>query len=170
MGNKVTVREARPQDDERIGDLLVEAFVAAYARKMPEVIVSDERKKSLRDVAGKRRQATILVAELEGKVVGTVFLIKPGAPDSEAWLADAADLRQLATDVTLHGRGLAGALLDRIEQIAREDWKMKYVCLHVRRGAEGLARLYRKRGYVRDSAGDLELPDIFLEAYRLNLV
>lgn len=169
MGKTITVRAARPQDDERIGELLIEAFVSAYARKMPEVVVTEERKLSLRDVAGKRRQATVLVAELGGKVVGTVSLFKHGMPESEAWLPNAADLRHLATDVSLHGQGLAGALLDRAEQLAREEWRVKHICLHVRRGALGVARLYMKRGYVREPGGDLDKPSVFLEAYRLDL-
>src|SRR4051812_13816677 len=98
MSKAVTVREATPKDDERIGEILVEAFVTAYAQKMPEVVVHDERKRELRAVAEKRKHATILVAELDGKIVGTVSIFKPGAHGTEAWLADGADLRHLATD------------------------------------------------------------------------
>ena len=74
---------------------------------------------------------------------------KPGAPSSEAWLPNAADLRHLAVDPALQGRGLAKPLLDEAERIAREEWKVEAVCLHVRRGNHGVARLYMSRGYVR---------------------
>ncbi len=168
MSKAVTVREATPEDDIRIGDLLVEAFVTAYALKMPEVVVHDERKRELRAVAEKRKHATILVAELDRKIVGTVSIFKPGAPGTEAWLSEGADLRHLATDVSLHGKGLAGALLSRAEAIVRDEWKAKHLCLHVRRGAAGVARLYVSRGYVRDPSGDFDKPGVYLEAHVLH--
>ncbi|HXS99201.1 MAG TPA: GNAT family N-acetyltransferase [Elusimicrobiota bacterium] len=163
------VREARPEDDARIGDLLVDAFLSAYARKMPEVRYDDARKRDLRDTAAKRGRAAVLVAEIDGKVEGTVTLFKPGAEGSEAWLPGAADLRHLAVDPRLHGRGLSKPLLDRAEAIARDEWRVPAICLHVRRGAAGVARLYQSRGYVREPAGDLEKPIVYLEAYVLRL-
>jgi ribosomal protein S18 acetylase RimI-like enzyme len=163
----VIVREARPEEDARIGDLLVDAFLTVYARKMPEVRYDDARKNELRDVASKRGRAVVLVAEVDGHVAGTVSLFKPGAQGSEAWLPNAADLRHLAVDPRLHGQGVAKPLLDRAEAIARDDWKVPAICLHVRRGADGVARLYRSRGFVREPAGDLVKPAVTLEAYVL---
>src|SRR5438128_11223830 len=121
---------------------------------MPQVVVGDRRKAELRDVASKRAQATVLVAELEGRVVGTVAVWPPGSPHSEAWLPGAADLRHLAVDPALQGQGLAGPLLDEAERIARDEWGVPAMCLHVRRGNVGVARLYRSRGYTREPQGD----------------
>ncbi len=165
--SEVKVRLARPEDDERLGEILVSGYVSAYARKMPQVVLSDRRKAELRDVGKKREQATVLVAELLGRVVGTVTLWKQGAPQSEAWLPDAADLRHLAIDPALQGKGLSRALLDEAERIAREDWRVSAVCLHVRRGNIGVAKLYMSRGYVREPEGDLDLPEVELDAYAL---
>ena len=91
---RVVIREARSEDDAAIGDLLVEAFVTQYAQKLPEVVYTEERKRSLRDTASKRAVAKVLVAELEGRVVGTVALWPPGAPGSEAWVPGANRLRR----------------------------------------------------------------------------
>lgn len=165
--SELLVRAARPEDDARVGDLLVDAFLTTYARKMPEVRYDDARKNDLRDVAGKRARAVVLVAELDGRVVGTVAIFKPGAEGSEAWLPGAADLRHLAVDPSLHGKGVAKPLLDRAEAIARDDWKVSAVCLHVRKGADGVARLYMSRGFRRDPSGDLVKPAVTLEAYAL---
>ena len=57
----VVLREAGPQDDVAIGELLVEAFVSSYARKLPEVTVTEPRKAELRDVASKRGLAKVRV-------------------------------------------------------------------------------------------------------------
>lgn len=162
------VRLARPEDDAAIGDLLVEAFTSAYARKLPWIVYDEDRKSALRAVAAKRRVATVWAAELEGRVVGTVALFPPGAEGSEAWLRNAADLRHLATAPEVHGRGFSSALLETAEHAARE-WKVEAICLHVRRGVEGVARLYQRRGYVRAPEGDLDKPTVFLDAYVLKL-
>jgi ribosomal protein S18 acetylase RimI-like enzyme len=163
----VIIREARPEDDVRVGELLVDAFLSTYARKMPEVVYDDARKNDLRDVAAKLRRATVLVAELDGRIAGTVAIFRPGAESSEAWLPNAADLRHLAVDPQLHGKGVAKRLMDRAEAIARDEWKVDAICLHVRKGAHGVARLYESRGFVRDPSGDIEKPTVTLEAYVL---
>lgn len=163
----LTVRHARPEDDAAVGELLVDAFTAAYARKLPEVVYSEERRQALRAVAEKRASAFVWVAELEGRVVGTVTLFPPGAAGSQAWLPDTADLRHLATRPDLHGKGLSGPLLDAAERLARERG-YKRIGIHVRRQAEGVARLYQQRGYTRDPAGDRDYPGVELEAYVLS--
>jgi GNAT superfamily N-acetyltransferase len=165
--NRVVIREARLEDDVVVGELLVEAFITQYAKKLPEVVYTEERKRGLRDVAGKRSVAKVLVAEVDGRVVGTVALWPPGAPGSEAWLPDAADLRHLATSVEFHGQGLSTPLLDEAERVAREDWHVSAICLHVRRGAQGVARMYQRRGFIREPSADLDTPSVFLEAFVL---
>ena len=162
------VRPARLEDDAAIGEVLIQGYIAAYARKMPHVIVSEARRRDLRDVAGRRAVATILVGELDGRVVGTVALFRPGTPQSEAWLPGAADLRHLATAPAVQGRGFARPLLDEAERIARHEWRSPAVCLHTRRGNLGVARLYQSRGYLRDPAGDLSRGELYLEAYALH--
>ncbi|MFN0063816.1 MAG: GNAT family N-acetyltransferase [Myxococcaceae bacterium] len=160
------VRFARPEDDGAIGELLVDAFISAYAKKLPAVVYDDGRKSALRAVAEKRAVALVWVAELAGRVVGTVSLYPPGAAGSEAWLSGAADLRHLAMQPDLQGKGLSGALLDAAERTAFERG-IRTVCLHVRQQAVGVARLYQRRGYQRDPSGDLRYPTVELQAYVL---
>jgi ribosomal protein S18 acetylase RimI-like enzyme len=165
---EVIVRDARPGDDFAVGEILVAGYLTRYAQKMPEVVLTDRRKAELRDVAAKRKEALVLVAELDGRVVGTVALWRPGAPNSEAWLPGACDLRHLAFDPAVQGRGLSKPLLDEAERRARE-MGARYVCLHVRRGNKGVAKLYMDRGYLRAPEGDLDLPEVLLDAYYLPL-
>ena len=167
MGEGARVRLAEARDDQAVGEILVAGYVTAYARKMPQVVVGEERRATLRDVAGKRRSATVLVVELDGRIAGTVAIWRPGSPESEAWVENAADLRHLAVAPELQGHGLAGPLLDEAERIAREEWKVDAICLHVRRGNLGVARLYQSRGYVRSPRGDLSYPEVELDAYML---
>ncbi|RKH69124.1 GNAT family N-acetyltransferase [Corallococcus aberystwythensis] len=166
---RAVIREARPDDDKVIGDLLVEAYITQYAKKLPEVVYSEERKTFLRDVASKRKVCTLLVAEVDGEVAGTVALYPPGASGSEAWLPRTADLRALATSVRFHGQGLAQPLLAETEVLAKR-WGVDAISLHVRRGATGVARMYERRGYQRAPEGDIDRrPDVYLDAYLLPL-
>ncbi|MCE9668554.1 GNAT family N-acetyltransferase [Myxococcus stipitatus] len=166
--SRVVIREARPEDDVTIGELLISAYVTQYAKKLPEVVYTEERKRELRDVAARRAVATVMVAEVDGEVAGTVALFPPGAPGAEAWLPRMADLRGLATAVKFHGAGLAKPLLDAAHALARK-WGVDSVGLHVRRGAEGVGRMYQRHGYVRVPEGDMSLPTVYLEAYQLSL-
>lgn len=165
----VTIREATSADDEAVGELLVQAFVEQYARKMPEVQVTERRKRELRDVASKRRVAKVWVADRGGEIVGTVAVWPMGAEGSEAWLPDSCDLRHLAVAASARGAGVSSKLLDAAEAWVRGSGA-KRVVLHVRRGAKGVRALYEGRGYQRDESGDIDaLPEVFLEAFHLSL-
>lgn len=165
---EIVVREARPEDDAAVGEILVSGYLTRYAQKMPEVVLTERRKAELRDVASKRKEALVLVAELDGRVFGTVAVWAPGAKASEAWLPGACDLRHLAIAPSAQGKGLSKPLLEEAERRARQ-MGAKYVCLHVRRGNKGVAALYMARGYVRAPEGDLDLPEVLLDAYFLAL-
>src|SRR5204862_16307 len=46
---EVVVREARPEDDPVVGEILVAAYLTRYAQKMPEVVLTERRIAELRD-------------------------------------------------------------------------------------------------------------------------
>lgn len=163
--SKVVVREATECDDQRIGQILVEGYLTTYAKKMPEVVLPPERIADLKNVSERRKVATVLVCIVDDKIVGTLTLFKPNAAGSEAWLPNAADLRYLVFDPEYHGKGLSKYLLDRAEDISRNEWKTDAICLHTRRGAHGVATLYHRRGFVRDPRGDLVLPTVTLDGH-----
>lgn len=165
----LVVRAASPLDDEPVGELLVAAFTETYRKKMPEVVVTERRRAELRDVAGKRAVAKVWVAERDGRVVGTVAVWPPGAPGSEAFVEGAADLRHLAIAPSEKGLGTSHALLDAAEAHVRA-LGCQHLCLHVRRGAVGVANLYVGRDFKRYPSGDIDhLPEVFLEAYVKNI-
>jgi predicted N-acetyltransferase YhbS len=163
----LVVRESTASDDAAVGELLVEAFRHQFAKKLPDVVYSPQRLADLRNQSEKRTHATVLVAEIAGRIVGTVAVYPPGAPGSKAWIANASDLRLLAIDPEFQGQGLSNQLLDTAEERAR-NWGVAAICLHTRRGATGVAMLYNRRGYVRDESGDIDLrPDVYLEGHLL---
>ena len=167
--NEMIIRDAAEADDATVGELLVHAFLTQLAKKLPDVSYSPERLADLRNQSAKRACASVLVAEIDGRIVGTVSLYPAGASGSKAWIAGAADLRLLAIHPEFQGRGLSGKLLDAAEELARR-WGVPAICLHTRQGASGVAELYESRGYVRDETGDLDhRPSVYLEARLLRL-
>ena len=171
------IRPARAEDEAPIGALLIRAFDQAYTEKMPEVRLNEERYAELRAVGRLRHVGAVLVGTLEDELIATVTLLPEGIAGSETWHPGDASLRFLAVDPRFarratgdpHARGFAEPMMDAIEAIARE-WRVPGIGLHVRRGAHGVARLYARRGYVREPQGDLDLlPLVFLEAHRLTL-
>lgn len=163
------IRPAGPQDDDVLGELLVESFVTTYARKMPEVVVHDRRKADLRDTRRRRESVAVLVAELAGKVAGTITVNPVGYEGTRAWLPNAVEIRLMAVAPQAQGKGVAAALLEAAHQLAR-DAGASVSCLHVRRGAVGVARFYVNQGYQRDPSGDVDLlPEIYLEGHTFRL-
>ncbi len=161
----VTLRIAEQKDDVVLGPLLVAAFKNTYAVKMPEVQLTDRRIEELSDFPGKREKGTTWVAEMGGRLIGTVFAAKPGSRDSLAWLNDCAELKHLAVVPEFRRSGLSETLMETALRGIRA-WKCWGVCLHVRQGAHGVARYYEKQNFVRDQRGDFDrLPEVFLEAY-----
>ena len=164
------IREATPADDAELGELMIESFVSTYARKMPEVRVTDSRKADLRDVASKRALGKVLVCESEhGMLLGTVTIYPPGTPGSRDWLGGHSDLRYMAVRPTHFGQGIADALIRAAIDQARA-WTARGIILHVRQGATGVAKVYLRHGFQRRSDGDQDLrPEIYLEAYLLQI-
>lgn len=162
---QVVIRVADERDDAVLGALLVDAFRDTYAEKMPEVVVTERRIEELNSFLGKRTKGVTWVAEVGGRIVGTVFAARPGSKDSLAWLNECAELKHLAVVPEFRRSGLSEKLMETA-LVAIRGWGCWGVCLHVRRGAHGIARFYEKQNFVRDPRGDFDrLPEVFLEAY-----
>lgn len=165
MSENLSIRLATEKDDAFLGELLIQSFVETYAKKMPEVVVSEKRKLDLRNLKSKRDTAKVFVAQSGGQVVGTVTLFPSSHPETESWKSKSCDLRYMAVDPTFQGKGVADQLIEACKTQVKE-WQLEFICLHVRRGAGGIARFYEKHGFIREGVGDLDqLPEIYLEGY-----
>lgn len=160
--------------DQRIGELLIESYLSTYAKKMPEVVLTERRLNDLRSVAQKRADGALFILMNEpfkatSDLIGTVTLYPPSYSATEAWLSNHADLRYFVIDPKNHGQNLSKLLIETCIEQAKK-WKCEGICIHVRRGAHGLARMYEKFGFKRKPEGDLDfLPEIFLLGYSLSL-
>lgn len=166
---KLFIRPSEHKDDHEVGELLVRSFDIQNRRLMPGVVCSSARRQDLRNQIKKRELALVLVGEIEGVVAGTVTLFPPGSEGNEAWLAKAVDLRCLAVHQDYFGKGLSQLFLEKCIDVAGE-WSAGAVCLHIRRGAKGLGRLYERNGFARDPLGDIDAGEgAILDGYSLCL-
>jgi GNAT superfamily N-acetyltransferase len=162
----VSLGFAGPEEDEEIGELLVRSFVETYAREMPEVVVGESRLRELRDVETIRRNATVLTWTAEGRVAAVCAVYPPGFVGGKAWLPRASELRFMAVHPDFQGQGVASPLLESALREAVGKQGAHTMCLHVRRGAHGVARFYARHGFERDVRGDRDLlPEIYLEGF-----
>ena len=98
-----------------------------------------------------RRRASrgaCVVAEVEGRVVGTVAVQGPHPGSESAWhrRADACVLGQLAVEPALQGRGIGSALMDEAERRARESGAA-WAVGDTAKPATHLITMYEARGY-----------------------
>lgn len=146
------IRMAEPTDDSSVIQLLIQTFSNLY--RAMGVEMSAQREAYLRDQSNRRTFASTFLYEVDGEAAGTVTLVPPSSK-SEAWIEGAWDLRLLAVDPDMQGRGVARALITYAENRARAAGATA-MCLHARRGVASQARLYLGCDYVRDPAGDMD--------------
>ena len=168
IGSFIRLREALSTDLTEIGELLVKTFSQTYKAKMPHIHTCNERYEELRDVESRRAHGKVLVLELGRQIIGTVTLIYPNAKETQSWIRNAANLRCLAIDPGFHGLGFSEILLDECERLAR-SWNADFICLHTQSGALGVARLYTRKGYLREPSGDTLCFENESEGYYLPL-
>lgn len=92
--------------------------------------------------------AECTVGTLGGSLVATVTLYPPGRGRGCAWYErpDVACFFMLCVDPSLRRRGIAAALMDRVEARARDLWAREVAC-DTALDAAHLIAMYEARGY-----------------------
>lgn len=100
------------------------------------------------DTAERCGRGEAWVAELEGRLVGTVTLQGPEATGGCPWYdrAEVAKFQQFCVDPSLKGTGLGAAMMDHVERRARALGATE-LALDTSEHASGLIGLYQRRGY-----------------------
>jgi ribosomal protein S18 acetylase RimI-like enzyme len=162
------VREVRPEEYEEAGRVCA----LAYREFLPPAPDEDWHgyMALLADVADRVARTTVLVAVVDGHVLGTATVELDGSVDGEVELApNQAHLRMLGVDRAVRGRGVGRALVDACIDIARVRGRT-LVTLHTTDLMHTAQHLYRSMGFERDPARDIRFDNGFLlVAYRLRL-
>ena len=156
------IRPADPSEYAAVGDLLVESYGAIDGFTVDDALAAE-----LRDVAGRARDALVLVADTAEGIVGTITYV-PGrtARSAEFDDPDGAGIRMLAVAPETRRRGVAAALSRACLAEASRAGKST-IYLHTTRSMIAAAPLYESLGFVRDPSLDWEPePDALLLGYR----
>jgi ribosomal protein S18 acetylase RimI-like enzyme len=161
--NRLVIRAVEPHEYDIAGDLVLEA----YRSLGDEGDESYER--DLRDVGGRLGPSDVLVAELDGRIVGCITFVDGQKPLSEVGDPEAATIRMLGVAANARGRGVGEALTRACIERARLAG-CRRVRLDTRTSMKSAQRLYERLGFIRDPAHDWSpVPGIELLAYTLEL-
>jgi ribosomal protein S18 acetylase RimI-like enzyme len=140
------IREARFDELAAVGVLTRTAYAAA-------ALGSDEYLAHVQDAVGRAGSASVLVAETDGVLAGTVTLAAAGTSFADIARPGEYEFRMLAVAPNATGVGIGSALVAACEQRATAAGASRLVCSVEDRNAPAL-RLYARKGYVREPERD----------------
>ena len=145
----MVVRPLRTGEEAAVGALCVAAFRA-------DGHVSDRYFPIAADVAGRAAGATVLVAECDSALAGSVTIALDGGPQAEMAAADEAELRVLAVAPGFQRRGVGRALVQACVDAAVARGRRRIVCSCL--GSMTAAQaLYARSGFRRVPERDYSL-------------
>jgi GNAT superfamily N-acetyltransferase len=158
----ITVRVAGPDDLDPVAELTARIYLS-------EGHSGPDYEPRLRDIASRARTATVLLAELDGRLVGTVTVATQGGPWAEQSVPGEAVIRMLAVDPAARGGGAGEALVRASLDAARADG-CSVVRLSSKESMTAAHRLYERVGFVRTPSHDWSpVPGLHLRTYALTL-
>lgn len=158
------VRLAEPAELEAVGALTVRAYTHDGGLH-PE----DRYALILADAADRAARAELYVAELDGRIVGTVTVAEHGTPYAEISQPGELEFRMLAVDPEAAGRRIGSALVEFVADEARRRGR-RCVVISVVRGNAAAEHLYGRLGFVRVPSRDWEpVPGVFLQVSTLDV-
>jgi ribosomal protein S18 acetylase RimI-like enzyme len=156
----VRLRPAREADLERVGELVAQAYLA-------DGLLSehDDYVRELRDAAHRADEATVLVADDDGEVLGTVTVAVAGSAYAEIAQEGEAEIRMLAVDPVARGRGV-GELLVRAAVHSGLTGGAQAVVLSTMPAMDAAQRMYERLGFERAADRDWPIVGQTMIVYR----
>lgn len=164
-----TVRRALGAEVDEIEDV-IRAANAAFEPVLPVDFFHSYLASAL-DVRGRMAVSTVLVAEVEGRIVGTVTAFDDANDEGMpiAFPPGTAGLRATAVRPDAQGRGIGAALVEACAERARRFGALR-IGLHTAPFMTAAIHLYERSGFVRAPAHDFPATDFFPSAPRADLV
>jgi ribosomal protein S18 acetylase RimI-like enzyme len=139
----VEIRDVAPDEHKQVGDLTVGAYAA-----LPVDHLWGGYDDEIRAVAERLERADVLVAVLDDELVGAVtYASDPESPWTEWNEPGEAQIRLLAVDPGVQGRGIGEALVRACIERARREGMT--ILLHTTNHMPGAQRLYTRMGFMR---------------------
>lgn len=126
--------------------------------------------KDIMDVRSRLGAAELIVAELNGRLAGSVTLYLGDSGSSpEGWPPGWAGIRLLAVHPAFRGQGIGRALMEECIRRCREH-SISTIGLHTTEMMAVARRMYEKMGFKRVPEFDFHpAPGVNVMAYRLDL-
>jgi GNAT superfamily N-acetyltransferase len=160
------IRDTRPEELDQVSLLLKDAYLQYQKNIPPEAF--NPLLENIIDVRSRISEAELIVAELEGKIIGTVTLyLHPGK--EQPWPEDWAGIRLLGVHPAYRNLGIGRALM---EECIRRCKKVGIVTigLHTTEAMSVAKRMYERMGFIRVPEFDFHpQPGVVVMAYRLDL-
>ncbi|WP_217182283.1 GNAT family N-acetyltransferase [Streptomyces sp. AC495_CC817] len=166
----ITIRTAAPAEYAALGEITAQAYLGDGLLDFGQ---SDQYLDELRDVAKRAAEADVLVAVVDGRVLGGVTFVPTGGPMADIARAGEAEIRMLAVSPEARGRGAGEALVRACVERARTVEGCVRLVLSTQRGMRAAHRIYERLGFTRTPERDWNpLPDhldLTLITYELTL-
>lgn len=143
-GQEVTIRPARDDEFDRAGDVAVQAFSLLRGLLTPENWAVMENR--IRDTTVRDPRGYLLVADLDGEIVGSVRYTSPGHGGHEIYPDRFAYIRAVAVSPHHLRRGIGQMLTEACIDAARCD-RADAVGLHVAEANAAARALYDGLGF-----------------------
>lgn len=159
---EVMIGPARSGEFERVGEVTAMAYLNdGFTRAESSYLAV------LRNAADRAAEAVLLVARLDGAVVGTVTYCPVESPYAELAAADEAELRMLAVSAEARGRGIGAALVRAcVDRAAAAG--LRTLRLSTQADMRAAHRVYEKLGFGRTPERDWSpVPGVDLITYAL---
>lgn len=165
---RLILREAR---GDELGDvaLLIKDAYHQYEKLLPpeawKAYVED-----MMNVSRRLSESQLIIAEVAGKLAGTVTLYLNGGHSSqEGWPNGWAGIRLLAVHPTYRGCGIGRTLMEECIRRCRRQG-IATIGLHTSEMMDVARRMYERMGFIRVPEFDSHpRPDVVVMAYRLDL-
>ncbi|MCX5046103.1 GNAT family N-acetyltransferase [Aldersonia sp. NBC_00410] len=154
--DNVIIRAASPEQYDEIGALTVEVYVDGGF--IPE---TSPYAAELGDTANRAASADILVAELDGRIVGSVTVARPGTIYARLAAPDEIEFRMLAVDKSVRGRGVGTTLVRHVLALAAAEGFRGVVITTMDQMVDA-RRIYERLGFVRVPERDSEVAPGFV--------
>jgi ribosomal protein S18 acetylase RimI-like enzyme len=166
---ELQIRDAREDERPAIRELTLAAYAEFADIMAPTAWTGLER--AVRNALDSDGPAERIVAEREGRLLGSVMLYPPAvdAYGGEVAKASWPELRLLAVDPAIRGQGIGQALVDECVRRARASGASE-LGLHTSESLRAAIRMYERMGFERVPEFDFQPEGAELvTAYRLDL-
>ncbi len=160
------IRNARDKELDQVALLLKEAY-QQYEKNIPPEIVKASLE-DIMDVRSRLPDSDLIVAELDGLLVGTVTLYLHSS-ETQVWPEGWASIRLLGVLPEYRNRGVGRALMEECIRRCKKEG-ISTLGLHTTEAMDIAKRMYERMGFVRVPEFDFNpRPGVVVMAYRLDL-